>query len=178
MAEPITSRGPNCLGPGYSPLGFNISSQYPPSAQPDPFGQQPAALGAQSVPTISTVRAIHYDATLIGAESLDGAPVWHLQLRPLGDPNHYPLRALWVDQSNFEVRKLTYAEQPAGWSALVDYSFKSYSPTGSSVRTWWISQIDATWQPTRSQTVAQPFSSTLLLNNVTFPRSPAYGNFP
>jgi hypothetical protein len=156
-SQPKTSRGLNCLGPAYSPLGFNISSVYPASTQPDPFV-------ASALPVIASVRAIHYDVTLAGEERVDEAPVYHLILRPLNAPEHYPLRALWIDETSFQVRKLTYSENPGGWSASIDYSFKPYGPQAI----WWISEIDAVWQP--AQNSKEPaFSSTLLLQNVTFP---------
>src|SRR5947209_16397433 len=74
LSEPKTSRGPNCLGPAYSPLGFNISSIYPGSAQPDPFA--PSTLRV-----IANVRAAHYEVTLAGLEQLNDAGVYHLLLR-------------------------------------------------------------------------------------------------
>lgn len=156
-AEPKTSRGLNCLGPAYSPLGFNVSSVYPSSTQPDPF--VPSQL-----PVIAHVRAVHYDVTLADEQIVDGALVYHLILRPLSAPEHYPLRALWVGEADFQVRKLTYAERPSGWSATIDYSFKPYGPQSI----WWISQIDAGWQPGLHS--SEPaFTSTLVLHNVSFP---------
>ena len=157
LAQPKTSRGPNCEGPAYSPLGFNVSSVYPSSAQPDPFA--PSAL-----PVIAHVRAIHYDVTLAGEEQLEGADVYHLLLRPLNAAEHYPLRALWVDRTTFQVRKLSYAENPGGWSAAIDYSFKPYGPQAI----WWISEIDAAWQPAPNSR-ERAFASTLVVQNVTFP---------
>jgi hypothetical protein len=157
LAEPKTSRGPNCEGPAYSPLGFNISSVYPGSAQPDPFAPS-------KLPVIAQVRAAHYDVTLAAEESIGDVAVYHLVLRPLNAPEHYPLRALWVDRATFEVRKLTYAENPGGWSAAIDYSFKPYGPQAI----WWISEIDAQWQPGPGSR-ERAFSSTLVLQNVTFP---------
>ncbi len=157
LAQPKTSRGPNCEGPAYSPLGFNISSVYPGSMQIDPFAPS-------KLPVIAQVRAAHYDVTLAGEERLDDADVYHLLLRPLNAPNQYPLRALWVDGATFQVRKLTYAENPGGWSAAIDYSFKPYGPQA----VWWISEIDANWQPAPNSK-DRAFSSTLVLQNVTFP---------
>ncbi|HEV2262402.1 MAG TPA: hypothetical protein VGR69_08975 [Candidatus Rubrimentiphilum sp.] len=158
LMEPKTSRGLNCVGPAYSPLGFNISSQYPASTQPDPFTPS-------GIPIIAQVRAIHYEVSSAGETSLDGAAVYHLLLRPLNAPDHYPLRALWVDETSFQVRRLTYDEAPDGWNASIDYAFKPYA---SGV--WWISEIDARWQPTKHPN-ASAFSSTLLVTNVTFPQA-------
>lgn len=157
LSEPKTSRGPNCLGPAYSPLGFNISSVYPGSGQPDPFA-------ASALPVIASVRAAHYDVTLAGEEIIGAVPVYHLRLRPLDAPAQYPLRALWIDRASFQVLKLTYAENPGGWSAAIDYSFKPYTARG----VWWISEIDAMWQPAPNSK-ERAFSSTLMLQNVTFP---------
>jgi hypothetical protein len=159
VAQPKTSRGLNCLGPAYSPLGFNISSVYPGSTQPDPFAPS-------SLPVIARVRALHYDVTLAGEERLDQTPVYHLALRPLTAPERYPLRAVWVDEATFQVRKLTYAENPGGWSAAIDYSFKPFGPQAI----WWISEIDASWQPGPGSR-DPAFSSTLLVQNVSFPAS-------
>jgi hypothetical protein len=134
-----------------------VSSVYPSSTQPDPFAPS-------TLPVIARVRAIHYDVTLASEEQLDGAAVYHLLLRPLNAAEHYPLRALWIDRATFEVRKLSYAENPGGWSAAIDYSFKPYGPRAI----WWISEIDAAWQPApNSKDLA--FSSTLVLQNVSFP---------
>ena len=157
LSEPKTSRGPNCLGPAYSPLGFNISSVYPGSGQPDPFA-------ASSLPVIASVRAAHYDVTLAGEETIEDVPVYHLLLRPLNAPEHYPLRALWIDRTTYQVRKLTYAENPGGWSAAIDYSFKPYTVRNI----WWISEIDASWQPAPNSR-DRAFTSTLVLQNVSFP---------
>lgn len=157
LAQPKTSRGLNCLGPAYSPLGFNISSVYPGSSQPDPFAPS-------SLPVIARVRALHYEVTLGADEVLDGAPVYRLALRPLNAPDRYPLRALWVDKNTFQVRKLTYAENPGDWSATIDYSFKPFGPQAI----WWISEIDASWQP-GPNSPDTAFTSTLLVQNVSFP---------
>lgn len=158
VTQPTLSRGPNCVGPAYSPLGFNISAHYPTSTQPDPFTPS-------GIPVIAHVRAIHYEVTLAGETLLDGIPVYHLVLRPLTAPDQYPLRALWIDKTSFQVRKLTYAEAPDGWSANIDYVFKPYG-----LGVWWISEIDARWQPTKHPN-ASAFNSTLLVTNVTFPRA-------
>jgi len=157
VAEPKTSRGLNCLGPAYSPLGFNISSVYLASSQPDPF--VPSRL-----PVIAQVRAVHYDVTLADEQTIDDTLVYHLLLRPLSSAEHYPLRALWIDEKDFQVRKLTYAENPGDWNALIDYSFKPYGMQNI----WWISEIDASWQP-GAHSKEPAFSSTLVLHNVSFP---------
>jgi hypothetical protein len=58
--------------------------------------------------TIGTVRAESrtYDVRLVGEESVDGNPCWHLALRPLGNPGTYRVRDLWVDEQSYQTRKL------------------------------------------------------------------------
>ncbi|MGZ3526933.1 MAG: hypothetical protein ACXVAO_04470 [Vulcanimicrobiaceae bacterium] len=160
-----------CYGPAYSPLGFSTSSAYRNAAAPDPFLEAPLP-SETSVPlrVIASVRAIasHYEVTLLGEETLSTARVYHLELQPLGDPHRYPLRALWIDESTHDVRKLTYAEWPQQWEAQIDYSF---APFGAA-STWWITRIDARWLPTGSlRHSQQPFTSTLLLRDILFPAS-------
>lgn len=153
---PQTSIGPPCVGPGLSPLGFNVAAQYPTSKQIDPFTP-----GAQ---TIASVRAIHYQVTFEGENTIDNRPCYHLSLQPIGDPNYYPLRSVWIDETTYDVRRLTYIMRQNGWSGAIDYSFRPYQDA-----TWWISAIDANWTPPARDRTDLPFRSTLLLTNVTFP---------
>lgn len=155
-----TSIGPSCVGPGRSPLGFNVSAQYPNSPEIDPFGS--------SLRTIASVRAIHYRVQFAGEESVDGRPCYRLQLDPIGDPDYYPLRALWVDEQTYDARKLTYAMRQNGWAGTIDYSFAPVPPSG----TWWISSIDANWTPPPRDKDDPAFISKLVLTGITFPPGP------
>ena len=47
-----------------------------------------------------------YDVTLLGEDTIDGAPVYHLALRPRDDPDRNRVREVWVDERTFDVRKL------------------------------------------------------------------------
>ncbi len=155
-AVPKTSMGIHCVGPAYSPLGFNISSEYPTSTEVDPFGSPRGV--------IASVKALHYDVLLDGESTIDGRKAYRLKLRPIGDPQYYPLRELWVDEASADVLRLSYAERLQGWNVAIDYSFRQFGP----VATWWVSEIDAHWLPSaHSKNVA--FQSTLLLTGVTFP---------
>lgn len=157
-AAPKTSAGTHCVGPAYSPLGFNISSEYPDSREIDPF--------QGSVPVIASVRAAHYTVRLSGEERVGGLTAYHLILTPIAEPQAYPLRAVWVDTRTSDVLKLTYAEQTRGWNVAIDYSFQPFPPS----QTWWVSQIDAHWTPP-PKSKELPFQTTLLLTGVTFPAS-------
>lgn len=161
-AQVKTSEGFHCVGPAFSPLGFNIASQYPNSAQVDPF--------ASPLHTIATVQAAHYTVVSAGTEGIDGHPCYKLALTPISDPDYYPLRAVWVDEATGDVRKLTYAMHQNGWSAAIDYTFMPYPPGA----TWWISTIQANWTPPPRDTNREDlaFRSTLQLTNVTFSAAP------
>lgn len=153
----VTSDGPSCVGPARSPLGFNISTQYPTSTQLDPF--------VGPLPTIASVRALHYTVTLDGEQAVDDHACYHLLLAPIGNPDYYPLRAIWVDEITYDARKLTYAMHQNRWSASIDYSFREFPPNSI----WWIESIDATWMPPPNDKADAPFKSSLKLTNVTFP---------
>ena len=154
---PKTSTGTPCVGPANSPIGFNISAQYPNSKQIDPF--------QGTLPVIASVRALHYDVTLAGEDVLNGRRAYHLQLRPIDNPNFYPLRAVWVDEASNDVLKLTYDELYRGWNVSIDYAFRAFTAGA----TWWVSEIDARWAPPPKNAPEPGFQSTLLLTNVTFP---------
>ncbi len=156
-----TSNGPSCVGPALSPLGFNISAQYPTSTQVDPF--------AGPLRTITAVRALHYTATFDGEQTIDGHRCYHLLLQPIGNPDYYPLRAVWADEVSYDVRKLTYAMHQNRWSASIDYSFRQFPPNA----TWWIETIGASWTPPPRDSTDAPYTSTLELENVAFPANAA-----
>ncbi len=66
---------------------------YPPGRAPPPRGgKQPLREIAHAVAT----RHI-YTIALVGRESVDGHPCYHLSLRPVRDPGRYRLRDLWID---------------------------------------------------------------------------------
>jgi hypothetical protein len=71
-----------------------------PSPSPSP--------GLREIAVVST-RVRTYDITLVGIESIDGEPVYHLKLRPLRDPSDNRLRELWIDTSSYAPRKLVEA---------------------------------------------------------------------
>jgi hypothetical protein len=139
-AQIKTSVGPSCVGPGGSPLGFNIAAQYPDSKQIDPFAPGPH--------TIASLRAIHYFVQSAGEEAIDGHECYHLLLRAIHDPQYYPLREVWIDDASFDVRRLTYAMQQNGWNG---------------------SSIGAAWTPPPKDHGDLPFTSKLDVTNVRFP---------
>ncbi len=147
IGVPKTSAGIHCVGPADSPLGFNISAEYPTSGEIDPFGD--------SSTVIASVKALHYDVTLAGEEIIDARKTYHLRLEPIADPQYYPLRALWVSESTSDVLKLGYVEHVKGWDVGIDYSFRQFERTA----TWWVSEIDAQWSPSPNSKET-PFQST------------------
>lgn len=52
------------------------------------------------------VSGADYDVTLLGEDSIDGNPVYHLSLSPRDHPERNRIRELWVDERSFDVRKL------------------------------------------------------------------------
>jgi hypothetical protein len=84
-----------------------------------------AAEELSQVPVIGriNVTAGDYDAVLIGEETLDDHPVYHLGLTPLRDSDQNRLRELWVDKETFDVWKLvTEGIFPGGPAASVSWT--------------------------------------------------------
>jgi hypothetical protein len=138
-ASKVLLRGGYITGPVETPLGFYRAL---PSGQ-SPSIPSPPNLAPDPLQTIATVTASGhvYDVKLTGAERIDGRLAYHLSLRPEIDPDRYPLRELWVDETNCEIVQLTY-ERPYDEKharALVLYRF---APVGSE-RVWTIVHIEA-----------------------------------
>jgi hypothetical protein len=78
----------------------------------------PSLLGVTSsgaasclAPKCVSASAHAYDVALAGEESIRGRECYHLTLRPRLDPDRFPLRDLWVEETAFEIVQLMY-ERP------------------------------------------------------------------
>jgi hypothetical protein len=83
-------------------------------APPAEHQPQPAAL--PDVPNLKTIASVvayrpDYAIDLLGIESIDGHPSYHLRLRPYGDPLKHNLRELWVDEQTFDLWRAHYLGQ-------------------------------------------------------------------
>jgi hypothetical protein len=136
----VLLRGGYITGPAETPLGFyrflgNDAGAPAPSPPPN--------LAPDPLLTIATVTAAThaYAIALAGEESVDGRLCYHLLLRPTIHPDRYPLRALWVEESSYQVVQLTY-ERPYDSEharAMVRYRFAPIGPE----RIWTIVHIEA-----------------------------------
>ncbi|MGA8100145.1 MAG: hypothetical protein WB810_15935 [Candidatus Cybelea sp.] len=134
----VLLRGAYITGPAGTPLGFYrvlANGAAPPSPPPN--------LAPDPLQTIATVTANShaYDIVLAGEESLDGRRSYHLKLHPRAEPERYPLRDLWVEESSFEVVALTYArpyDERDTW-ASVSYRFAPVGPA----HVWAIVHVEA-----------------------------------
>jgi hypothetical protein len=94
-------------GPATTPLGFfrsidanDVAAAIAPSPPPQNFAPDP--FGPKAIASVVAVNRA-YTVRLVGVESLDGESVYRLQLVPNYDPEHHPLRELWIDTATFEV---------------------------------------------------------------------------
>jgi hypothetical protein len=94
---PMTVFGLVKRKPGEKPSMFESASTPEPTAAPD---AAPKVIGGVKVV------ARDYDATLVGTETLDGASVYHLAMHPRFDPEHHPIRELYVDTTTFDPRRI------------------------------------------------------------------------
>lgn len=134
--KPIMNGG-LIFGPGGTPLGFfrQVGGAPPvlppPNLAPDPL--------LRTIATVSA-KAQAYSVAFDGSETVGGVDCYRLKLKPLGDPERYPLRQLWVEKSTDQIRRLTY-EWDFGDShrGLVHYEFAPVSDPAI----WTIVHIDA-----------------------------------
>jgi hypothetical protein len=134
----VLMRGGYVYGPAGAPFGFYRRRPAPGATLPP----APPNLAADPIATIATVSVVDraYDITLAGIETIDPHRCYHLRLRPLRDPQNYPLRDVWVDTSTYDVVRLTYVQPFNTNLATVTYDF---APVGSQ-NVWSIVHIDAT----------------------------------
>jgi hypothetical protein len=164
---PILMRGGYILGPAGTPIGFfrsivgSAATEFtavaePPNLAPDPFAP----------PSIATVVSIGraYDATLAGIETIEGRSAYHLTLRPLGDPQRFPLRDVWVDTQSDEVDALTYVRKASGDAPLGTVRYE-FAPIGQQ-RYWAVARIEGELPVAGSAPIARPQAT---LKNVTLP---------
>lgn len=130
--------GAYITGPAGTPLGFyrvltngSAPPSPPPNLAPDPL---------QTIATV-TANSHAYDIALAGEESIAGRRSYHLKLHPRAEPERFPLRDVWVEESSFEIVALTYArpyDERDTW-ASVSYRFAPIGPA----RVWAIVHIEA-----------------------------------
>lgn len=160
----VLLRGGYAFGPAGAPLGFFRRTPAQ-GATPVP---PPPNLTADPIQTIAVVRAVDraYDIAYLETATLGTHTVYHLRLRPLRDPQAYPLRELWVDATTYEVVRITYVWPYNDTLATITYDF---APAGTQ-GIWSIVHIDA-------QATSHGLFSTHVehvsedLQNITFPIS-------
>lgn len=104
-----------------------------------PAEEQPPIIGRIAV------SAADYDVTLLGEDSIDGNPVYHLSLTPRDDPERNRVRELWVDERSYDVRKLVtdgiFDEGPA--------TTVPWTVTFIDLHGWWFIRTESTTATTQ-----------------------------
>ncbi len=166
----VLLRGGYIVGPAGAPFGFYRRSPVPGATIAAP----PPNLAEDPMTTIATVAAVDraYAITLAGTELTGACTCYHLRLRPLRDPQAYPLRDLWIDTMTYNVVRLTYAWPYNGTTASVTYDFAPLGPRAI----WTVVHIDA-------QAVSHGLFTTHVervsegLQNIAFPESEPDADF-
>ncbi len=160
----VLLRGGYAVGPAGAPLGFYRRAP----AQGATTPPTPPNLAADPMQTIAVVRAVDraYDISYVETTTIGAHTVYHLRLRPLRDPQQYPLRELWVDTTTYDVVRLTYVWPYNNTTANITYDFAPAGPQSL----WSIVHIDAQATShglfgTHTEHVSQD------LHDITFPAS-------
>jgi hypothetical protein len=135
----VLLHGGTMMGPAGAPFGFYRRTPLPGSPMQVPA---PSSSSGDPVSTIASVTAVDraYDVALAGTVTVGAEPCYRLRLRPLRDPQFYPLRELLVEHDTYRIDGLTYAQPFNGSFANVDYEFMAVGPQ----HYWTIVHIDAT----------------------------------
>ena len=133
----VLLHGGYAFGPAGAPLGFYRRTP----AQGELALATPPNLAADPMQTIAVVKAVDraYDISYIETTTIGAHSVYHLRLRPLRNPQQYPLRELWVDTTTYDVVRLTYVWPYNDTTASVTYDFAPVGPE----KLWSIVHIDA-----------------------------------
>lgn len=150
----VLLHGGYAFGPAGAPLGFYRRT---PAQGATPF-PSPPNLAADPIQTIAVVHAVDraYDITYVETTTIAARTVYHLRLRPLRDPQTYPLRELWIDTTTYDVVRLSYIWPYNDTSASITYDF---APVGAEA-IWSIVHVDAR---ARREHVSED------LHDITFP---------
>jgi hypothetical protein len=165
----VLLHGGYIVGPAGAPFGF-----YRRAPVPGATVAPPPNLAEDPIATITTVTAVDraYAITLAGTEAIGSCTCYHLRLRPLRDPQSYPLRDLWVDTTTYDVVRLTYVWPYNGTTADITYDFAAVGPRAI----WVIVHIQA-------EAVTHGFLNTHVervdedLANIAFPASEPDADF-
>ncbi|MGA7571245.1 MAG: hypothetical protein WBG27_12385 [Candidatus Aquilonibacter sp.] len=122
----VLLRGGYIVGPAGAPFGFYRRSPVPGATIAPP----PPNLAEDPITTIATVAAVDraYAITLVATELVGERTCYHLRLRPLRDPQSYPLRDLWIDTTTYDVVRLSYVWPYNGTTADITYDFAPVGP--------------------------------------------------
>jgi hypothetical protein len=133
----VLVRGGYAFGPAGAPLGFYRRAPVAGATAPP----TPPNLAADPIETIAVVRAVDraYAISYVETSTIGTRTVYHLRLRPIRDPQQYPLRELWIDTTSYDVVRLTYVWPYNATTASITYDF---APAGSQ-GIWSIVHIDA-----------------------------------
>jgi hypothetical protein len=124
---PIDFMGVPHLAPNYS---FGMAP-FVPAATPTPFNSMalvaeirrefhdpnpratptPSPSPTPAIPLIAEVVAFkrNYAISLLGTQTIDGHPCYHLQLQPMRDPGRFRLRQAWIDERDYATWQLQEA---------------------------------------------------------------------
>jgi hypothetical protein len=160
----VLVHGGYAFGPAGAPLGFYRRAPMPGATT----APTPPNLAADPIETIAVVKAVDraYDISYVETTTIGAHTVYHLRLRPLRDPQQYPLRELWVDTTTYNVVRLTYAWPYNNTTASITYDFAPVAPENI----WSIVHIDA-------QAISHGFFTTHVehvsedLHDIAFPAS-------
>ncbi len=166
----VLLRGGYIVGPAGAPFGFYRRAPVPGAT----LAPSPPNLADDPIAPIATATAVDraYAITLAGTEPVGTRICYHLRLRPLRDPQSYPLRDLWVDTTTYDVVQLTYAWPYNDTTADITYDFAPVGPQAI----WAIVHIEA-------QAVSRGLFTTHVervsedLQNITFPASEPDADF-
>jgi len=160
----VLLRGGYAVGPAGAPFGFYRRAPVAGATS----APTPPNLLADPMQTIAVVRAVDraYDISLAGVTTIGAHSVYHLRLRPLRNPQQFPLRELWVDTSTYDVVRLRYVWPYNGSAADVTYDFAPIGTQGI----WSIVHIDAT-ATTHTLFATHTEHVSEDLHDITFPPS-------
>ena len=158
---------------------------------PNPRGPSPEPSATASAPPIierETIYSRVYRITLVGGETIEGVPAYHLHLQALREPGRYRLQELWVDARNLApielIERINFVDGPGTgvpWrvrfslvsGALYIYDEKALRPMHYGGLVYreagvWFENIRAVDQLSRPAPLFAP-QAPLIMSEPTFP---------
>lgn len=94
--------------PFVGPLAYPVDQESRRFGDVRPRQDDTLSTSLATIATITIDAKPDYDARVVGMETVEGRPCYHVELVPLHDPQRFDLHDLWIDRETYDLREVRY----------------------------------------------------------------------